>query len=606
MESLLEAAGASPTAGHCLPSIAHTFGALMRYGSPGGRRAEPEDLPVLLGLDRDDDAHNAHPEDYIPYDVTLRVCARWGKELYRMLPGTLSRPVAAVQEAGLIASCIDPVLEGDLGYGLGDAVELILRRVDHVSTTLAPVWTNGQAPNPDDPPSITLDEINAAAGLRDIAAQVAECDNPTRTRRALADLSLPRNKLAKVLPSEFQTASFGTALAVRLGANNCRPLPAALLMKAIPALASDLAARAHQMDRTVSERWHGEVLETVDRALRGSGHQVTPVHNPADLRPVGFVVSYSPHQVLLVGLTAALTSDKLQQTLDFQQKALSADRDVAKLQKQLAVPPDAEIEALQIVACPAPPLVLGSLDVPMMTLQDLLWICRSTSRSQADLWHYVRARRIELTPLFVSDEIDAWEWWVGNDKSFHAGGTPLGGMGIVPGFAEAEWQWAADMANTERALLALDLRGATDWPIVDDSGTDVLVVDLVEGEMVRVLRWRVPIGFYTGPASRAPQSVDLLSNLIDGTAFRLAGMKDICERLLEQAGIVSLMVTFRYDPDGSAPLAGSARSIPGALEVVWADTLGDAMSDTPEAVEAQIGAILATALPAQEQRQEFR
>ena len=118
------------------------------------------------------------------------------------------------------------------------------------------------------------------------------------------------------------------------------------------------------------------------------------------------------------------------------------------------------------------------------------------------------------------------------------------------------------MSNTERALLALDLRGATDWPIVDDTGTDVLVVDLVEGEMIRVLRWRVPIGFCSVPASRAPQSVGLIRNLIGGTAFRLAGMQDICERLLEQAGIASLMVTFRYDPDGSAPLAASAEEHP--------------------------------------------
>ena len=377
-------------------------------------------------------------------------------------------------------------------------------------------------------------------------------------------------------------------------------------MEAIPALASDLAARARLLDRTVTERWDARVFETVERALRGSGHPgVTLCTQRSDERLVGFVVSYSPQQVLLVGLTAALTGDKLQQALDFQQKALSADRDVAKLQERLAVPPDAEIEALQVVACPESPLVRGSLGVPTMTLQDLLWICRSTSRSPVDLWHYVRARRIESTRLFVSDEIDAWEWWVGNDNSFHAGGARVESMLIAPGFADAEWLWAAGMSNTERALLALDLRGATDWPIVDDTGNDVLVVDLAEGEMIRVLRWRVPIGFCRVPAGRAPQSVGLISNLIDGTAFRLAGMKDIYERLLEQAGIASLMVTFRYDPDGSAPLAASARSIPGTLEIVWADTLGDAMSVTPEAVEAQIGEILAQALPAQELRQEF-
>ena len=560
---------------------------------------------MLLASARDDDARIVHLEDYVPYDVTLPVCARWGEVLYRMLPGTLSRPVAAVQDARSLASCIDPVLECDLGYGLGDAVELILRRVDHVCTALAPVWISGPAPNPGDPPSITPGEINAAAGVQDIAAQVAECNYPERARLALANLSLPRNKLAKVVPSEDQTASFGTALAVRLGANNCRTLPAALLMEAIPALASDLAARAHLLDRAVPERWHAKVFETIDRALRGSGHDVAPVHDPADERPVGFVVQYSPQQVLLVGLTTALTGDGLQQALDFQQEALSADRDVQKLQEQLTVPPDAEVEALQVVACAESPSVFGSRAVPMMTLQDLLWICRSTSRSPADLWHYVRARRIEPTRLFVLDEIDAWERWVGNDKSFHAGGRRLDSMGIVPGFADAEWLWAAGMSDTERALLALGLRGATDWPIVDDSGTDVLVGDLVEGEMIRVLRWHVPIGFYRGPASRAPQSTGLLNNLIDGTAFRLAGMKDICELLLQQAGIASLMATFRYDPDGSTPLAVSAESIPGTLEIAWADTLGDAMSHTPEAVEAQIGEILARALPEQELRQKF-
>lgn len=559
---------------------------------------------MLLASARDDDAHIVHLEDYVPYDVTLDVCVRWGQALYRMLPGTLSRPVAAVQDARLLASCIDPVLECDLGYGLGDAVELILRRVDHVSTALAPVWPSGPAPNPGDPPAVTLDEINAAAGLQDIAAQVTECDSPDRARRALANHSLPRRKLDSVRPSQDQTASFGTALAVRLGANNCRPLPASLLMEAIPALASDFAARAHLLDRAVSERWHAKVFETIDRALRGSGQDVTRVHNPADGRPVGFVVSYSPQQVLLVGLTAALTGDRLQQALDFQQRAMSAYRDVERLQ-ELAVPSDAEIEALQVVACAESPRVFTSRGMPMMTLQDLLWICRSTSRSPADLWHYVRARRIEPTPLFISDEIDAWEWWVGNDKSFHAGGSSLGSMGIAPGFADAEWLWAAGMSDTERALLALGLRGATDWPIVDDSGADVTVLDLVEIEMIRVLRWHVPIGFYRGPASRAPQGDDSLGDLIDGTAFRLAGMKDICERLLQQAGITSLTVTFCYDPDGSTPLAASAESIPGTLEIAWADTLGDAMIDTPEAVEAQIGAILANALPAQELRQEF-
>ena len=608
MESLLEAAAASPTANHCLPSIAHTFGTLMKHGSFEGRRSIPQDLSRLLDLARDADTQIAQLEDYIPYDTTLTVYARWRKELYRLLPGELSRPVAAVQEARLVASCTDPVLVPHLGYGLGDAVELILRRVDHVSATLAPVWISGRAPSLGDPPSITLEEINAAFGLQDITAQVAECNNPERAGRALASLSLPRNKLDRVLPSQDQTASFGTALAVRLGTNNCRPLPAALLMEAIPALASDLAAKAHLLDRTATKHWYAKVFKTVDRALRGSGHNVIPVHNSDD-RPVGLVAAYSPQQVLLVGLTADLTGDKLQQALDFQQKALSADRNIAKLQVkmqgQLDVSSDAEIEALQIVACPESPLVYRSLGVPTMTLQDLLWICRSSSRSQTDLWHYVRARRIEPTRLIRWDEIDAWECWIGNDKSFHASGTDMKGMFIAPGYAEAEWVWAAGMSSTERALLALNLRGVADWPIVDDTGTDVQVIDLCESEMIRVLRWHVPTGFYIDPANCGSQDVKLLDNLIAGTAFRLSGIKDIYERLFSQAGVASLMVTFRYDPDGTAPLTTPAKNTIGTLEVLWSDTLGDAISDTPEAVEEQFGAILAKALPTEVMRQEF-
>ena len=565
---------------------------------------------MLVNLARDADPRIAQLEDYHPYDTTLTVCARWDNELYRILPGQLSRPVGAIQEAQLVASCIDPVLVRHLGYGLADVVELILRRVDHVSTTLAPVWMSGQAPNPGDLPSITSDEINAAFGSQDIAAQVAACTNPDRALRALENHSSPRNKVSTVQASQSQAASFGTALAIKFGANNYRAVPAGLLMEAIPDLASDLATKAMQLDRSVTRHWDTTVFQTVDRALRGSRHHVLPVRNSGN-HPVGFVVSYSPQQVLLVGLTASLTGDKLQQAFDFQQKALSAYRNVAtlraNLQGQINVPLDAEIEALQIVSCPRSPLLLAtkSRGASTMTLQDLLWICRSISRSQVDLWHYARARRIEPTRLFVWDEINAWEWWIRNDKSFHAGGTDMASMFIDPNFAEAEWVWAAGMSSTERALLALNLRGVADWPIVDDIGADVHVVDLDAGEKVRVLRWPVPTGFCIDPASRGSQDVELLGNLIGGVAFRLEGMKDIYERLFTQAGVASLMVTFRYDSDGTTPLTTPAKNTPGALAVVWSDLLGDAVSDSPQDVEEKIGKILAKALPKGKLRREF-
>ena len=157
--------------------------------------------------------------------------------------------------------------------------------------------------------------------------------------------------------------------------------------------------------------------------------------------------------------------------------------------------------------------------------------------------------------LFVSDEINAWECWISNDKSFHVGGTDMKrACSSTSDFAEAEWVWAAGMSSTERALLALNLRGVADWPIVNNVGADVHVADLNERERVRVLRWHVPTGFCIDPASRDSEDVALLGNLIGGVAFRLEGMKDIYERLFSQAGVASLMVTFRYDSDGTTPL----------------------------------------------------
>ena len=567
VESLLEAAAASPTANHCLPSIAHTFGTVMKHGSPDGRRSAPADLPILVNHARDADPQLAAVENYHPPDTTLTVNVRWGNELHRILPGRLSRPVAAVQEARLVASCIDPVLVRHLGYGLADVVELILRRVDHVATTLAPVWINGQTPNPGDVPSITSEEINATAELRDITTQVAAHTNPERALRALRSHSSPRNKLNGMPPSRYQTASFGTALAIRFGTNNYRTVPAALLMETIPAVVSDLASKAHLYDKAATERWNTTVFETVDRALRGSGHHANQLQDSDNRnRPVGFVVPYSPRQVLLVAFTASLTSDNLQQAVDSQQTVLSTDQTSTKLQKQFHLPPDTEIELLQIAACPETPPKHNSRSVPPMTLQDLLRICKSTSRNQVDLWHYVRSRRTEPNRLFACDEIDAWKWWTRNNKSFHANGTDTNGMSTNPNLADTEWVRAADMSSTEQALLALNLPGVADWPIVDDTGPGVHMVDYDNSEMARVLRWQIPTGF------RISRN-ELLNDLTVGIASKLEGMKDVYERLFNQAGVASLMVTFRYDPDSTTPLTTPANNTHGTLNVVWSDEL---------------------------------
>ena len=80
-------------------------------------------------------------EDFIPYDAREAVRVRWGSEIFRLLPGGLDRPVAVIDYLELLAEAIDPVLVPEIGYGLDDVVEIVLRRVDHVAAALSPAWS---------------------------------------------------------------------------------------------------------------------------------------------------------------------------------------------------------------------------------------------------------------------------------------------------------------------------------------------------------------------------------------------------------------------------------------------------------------------------------
>ncbi len=76
------------------------------------------------------------------------------------------RTVAKIEFLRLLAPVIDPVLVDRIGYGLGDAVELVLRRISHVVGTLASAWPNGPQATLGDEPRITEAEIEAARRLR--------------------------------------------------------------------------------------------------------------------------------------------------------------------------------------------------------------------------------------------------------------------------------------------------------------------------------------------------------------------------------------------------------------------------------------------------------
>src|SRR5664280_245259 len=238
---LLEAASVSPTAAHRGPSIAVLFDALAKRRQGGDRSAGANVLPELIARVSRVQPSIGTLEDFRPYDARPEVLVRWGSNLFRLLPGSLERPVAMVNQHILLASVIDRVLVPLLGFGLLDAGELVLRRLDHVARTLVPRWPNGPASEVGDDPHISQAEVDAAAGLSSLDEMLRECVNPDRAAAAVARYTVAAKDL-QCDPSH-PVSTFRTAIATRIHGLTV-PMPAGFLLESLLAIGAELAAVA--------------------------------------------------------------------------------------------------------------------------------------------------------------------------------------------------------------------------------------------------------------------------------------------------------------------------------------------------------------------------
>ena len=136
--ALLEAASCSPTAAHRLQSLGVLFASV-----PDASDEQPDPVASDLAALLDEVTSRVplhHLEDYVPADPRLVVVVRWRNELFRIMPGSLERPVAMIERARIVAEAIDGTLVDALGFSLSDICELILRRIDSVAAVLAPAW----------------------------------------------------------------------------------------------------------------------------------------------------------------------------------------------------------------------------------------------------------------------------------------------------------------------------------------------------------------------------------------------------------------------------------------------------------------------------------
>lgn len=474
--ALVEAAAVSPMSNHRVPSLALIFEAVLKRVRSGSALVDPTILPVLL-----DSAHKEQPaisslEDTIPPDAREAAVVRWGDEIYRLLPSSLDHPVAIFEFLDLLAGTIDRVLLQARGYGLFDVVELVLRRVDRVASALSPVWPAGKRRGLDDPASITDAELQAAAGLGTFDDLLDSCSDPVRARAALEAHSQAAKRLQCDLSSpisffgEVPISFFGDVVAVKQGAGAFLPLPAALLMEALPAVASSLADQAVRLDAEVANSWKQQAGQKLGHLLVGSGHPLEPLTTAAGWRL--YFAAYELTEVLLVDLVTTMNHTHLGEALGHSSEELAAAAST--------FPEDATVAALQVIATTSfgHTIELEPDGALVMELQDVLRIVRDIAPEPADLWRYVVDRQQGDIHLLAPNELDKWEAWKSHDKAL-PGGPSITALFCVMDSSDVEWTAESNKSDLERALLSLQLPPTRDWPLVKVSGDEADIADYI-------------------------------------------------------------------------------------------------------------------------------
>ena len=536
-------------------------------------------------------------EDFQPYDARSEVLVRWGAELFRVLPGSLERPTAMVNQHARLAEAVDDVLVDELGFGLSDVGELVLRRLDAVATHLAPHWSDGPAAEIGSPPNVSVEEFVAATSLPSVADVTQACADPDRARAAAERFVVSARKLP--FDPSHPVATFGPVVAARSGTMSAW-LPSGILVEALPAIGTYLAEFAADRSRRSRETYAALVTNHVGRLLQGSGRHITgPVRVGTGI-PIHSLVTFDDRLILALDVAAGLTPTAIQERLDEGAEGLAAVQPGVEVRNPATswrISPDAKIARLQVVAGPMHASPLGS-NGPTMTVEDLEWILYSSQRSSEDLWYFVRDLSDPggIGRMFAWDLIDRWEVWR-QRKSFYRGGVSVTSMMFAPHAAIAEWREAAAAAPTERALHRLGLPPLRSWPIVTldhRSGTEI--GDLRTDRIYQIMPWPVPVAVAKVDPSGPTEHFSTLWSLAVGIAWKLEHSATAFLEAANVSALSSLRIDFEHRTRSTGPPLTTEHVEEGLLTIGWDDRLLEALAEDSLAVETLCGESVADVL----------
>ena len=598
---LVEAAGVSPTSFHRVSSLMLIFDSLMNRTRTGSRPADAHILQDLIGAARREDKDVGWMEDRTPKGDHLQASVRWGDTLYGV-PRSLCRHQGdIVGSLRLTSEVVDPVLLEHVGFGLSDAVELALRRLDHVMATFAPSWPDAES-QPEFASLLSDAEVAAAGRLLDITHQVSSCRFPDRAQRALEYFTAHPSSLAGV---HGKPAITGQVIAVSGPDGKRVPVPARMLVDSLILIGGKLGEHAAQLDPDLDRIWRDAVMQHVGDLLVGARHPACgPIVLDDSDQFLHSAIIYTPRKVLVLDVVAGLQGAPLGERLSASTREidiLHGGFDMVVGGQLVSVSPQAEVLGLQVIAHPGihPPLVRGSYDT--VTLSEFAALARAVSPDPGDLWEIVR----ETTSLFretglpAGDLHEAWMAWRINGKQMPDPAHLEYGL-VWPGIDSSATNWAYLCEDTamERALLIAGLPPMSEWPYVEGGPNRFHVGDNTSETVYQMIAWDTPVIVSTLGVwdMSSYEQVESVNNFVNGLTRKIMGMSELSQAAIRREGIplLTIQIAPQRDGNGGPPLT-TTREDDTTITVKWTEKLMGMLGDPP-LLEGLLGRSLAEVL----------
>ncbi|WP_157103901.1 hypothetical protein [Nocardia harenae] len=579
----------SPTGMHRYLSLAPAVRVALRAAAQQRRRPKPcGGMTELVDLARSRAGALAAMEDAVPIDPRIDAVAVFKGRPYRVFPGLLERPIASLRTAELVSDAIDSVLRSDLGFGVGDYVELCLSHTSRVVAGLVAAWPDDPLPQVGDPPSVTTAEITAAAAAAEFWRLSEDSNDYHRT--ALVWATKAPGQLRVDTGQGMAGTCFGTTLAVEGAGNTVLALPLPYIAESWDYAVGVLAQRA--AGRPECEReWLAVARNEATRLLLAmpDAPMTRIVHGEAG---PALLMMFGDRHILAFAVAAGITSCDLRPAEEAL-AAVTAGTSVRSHSGLFDIHADAEIVRVVIAAPVGAAMLMTDQNTALVTLSALQWMT-STSTNADQLWAYFHEDLVgnRSLPIFGWDAADSWQFWKANGQAVHRAGIPPTAVAMAPHqVGTEECLAAAKRGPLEMALLRLGLPSSRDLAGYDD------------GKPARFLTPDHTLWAMATLEPLQPHTGTILAELLDGDipleleefAFHLLGT--VCRVALHNPAAVSAalrecdlnecVVRLRFDADINEPLVlGDAEEV---IELLWNADLPQAGVEEPDFIQERLG-----------------